>query len=56
MPVDLKTLHPNLINQLLDPVFVVDAHGQIAFVSEACEQLLGYSAREKPEYPASIWR
>ncbi|WP_228152690.1 sensor domain-containing protein [Marinobacter profundi] len=46
MPVDLKALYPKLVNLLLDPVFVVDEHGSIVFISEACEQLLGYTASE----------
>lgn len=46
MPVDLKALYPKLVNLLLDPVFVVDEYGQIVFISEAGEQLLGYTAGE----------
>ncbi len=46
MPVDLNTIYPKLINLLLDTVFVVDEHGTILYVSDACEELLGYAARE----------
>ncbi|MEX2476768.1 diguanylate cyclase [Marinobacter sp.] len=46
MPVDLETLYPKLVNLLLDPVFVVDESGNIVFVSDACESLLGYTASE----------
>ncbi len=46
MPVDLKALYPNLINLLLDAVFVVDQDEQIVFVSDSCEALLGYRADE----------
>lgn len=46
MTIDFKALYPKLINLLLDTVFVVDEFGQIVFVSDACEQLLGYSASE----------
>ncbi len=46
MPVDLETLYPKLVNLLLDPVFVVDESGNIVFVSDACEALLGYTASE----------
>lgn len=46
MPVDLETLYPKLVNLLLDPVFVVDEFGNIVFVSDACEALLGYTASE----------
>lgn len=46
MPVDLNTIYPKLINLLLDTVFVVDEHGTIVYVSDACEELLGYTARE----------
>jgi len=46
MPVDLNALTSNLVNQLLDPVFVVDEEGRIVFVSEACESLLGYTPGE----------
>lgn len=44
--VDVKALYPNLINLLLDPVFVVDEEGRIVFISEACERLLGYTSSE----------
>jgi PAS domain S-box-containing protein len=43
---DLKALYPKLIHLLLDTVFVVDEFGQIVFVSDACQPLLGYSADE----------
>ncbi|WP_341581498.1 diguanylate cyclase domain-containing protein [Marinobacter metalliresistant] len=46
MSIDFKALYPKLINLLLDTVFVVDEFGHIVFVSDACEQLLGYSANE----------
>lgn len=46
MPVDLQALYPKLIHLMLDTVFVVDRHSQIAFVSDACEALLGYRADE----------
>ncbi|MFN3356764.1 MAG: diguanylate cyclase domain-containing protein [Pseudomonas sp.] len=46
MPVDLHALYPKLIHLMLDTVFVVDGDNQIAFVSDACEALLGYSANE----------
>lgn len=46
MPVDLEALYPKLVHLLLDPVFVVDEFGQIVFISEACERLLGYTAEE----------
>lgn len=46
MPVDLQALYPKLIHLMLDTVFVVDGENQIAFVSDACEALLGYSADE----------
>jgi len=43
---DLKALYPKLIHLLLDTVFVVDEFGQIVFVSDACQPLLGYCADE----------
>lgn len=46
MPVDLQALYPKLIHLMLDTVFVVDRDNQIAFVSDACETLLGYRADE----------
>ena len=46
MHIDLQALYPKLINSILDTVFVVDKDDQIVFVSNACEQLLGYSADE----------
>ena len=46
MSLDWQAFCPRLVNLLLDTVFVVDEHGTIVFVSEACEQLLGYSAEE----------
>lgn len=46
MPVDLQALYPQLIHLMLDTVFVVDRDNQIAFVSDACETLLGYRADE----------
>jgi diguanylate cyclase (GGDEF)-like protein/PAS domain S-box-containing protein len=44
--VDFKALYPKLVHLLLDTVFVVDEFGKIVFVSDSCEQLLGYSANE----------
>ena len=46
MAVDLNVLSPKLVHLLLDPVFVVDESGRIVFISDACEQLLGYTAGE----------
>jgi len=46
MPVDLQALYPKLIHLMLDTVFVIDGDNQIAFVSDACETLLGYRADE----------
>lgn len=46
MPVDLQALYPKLIHLMLDTVFVVDRDNQIAFVSDACEALLGYRTDE----------
>ena len=46
MPVDLQALYPKLIHLMLDTVFVVDRDSEIAFVSDACEALLGYRADE----------
>ncbi|RUO23561.1 diguanylate cyclase [Aliidiomarina iranensis] len=46
MAVNLKALAPKLINLMLDTVFVVDRDHQIVFVSNACENLLGYTAAE----------
>jgi len=46
MSIDLKVLYPKLINLMLDTVFLVDRDDRILFVSNACEQLLGYSVEE----------
>ncbi len=46
MSLDFKALYPKLVQLLLDPVFVVDEFGQIVFVSDACQSLLGYSSDE----------
>jgi PAS domain S-box-containing protein len=46
MLVDLKEFYPKLIHLMLDTVFVVDRYNQIAFVSDACQALLGYRADE----------
>lgn len=46
MSINIDALFPKLINLLLDTVFVVDELGNIVFVSDACQQLLGYSADE----------
>lgn len=46
MPVDLNALYPKLIHLMLDTVFVIDRDDQIAFVSDACQALLGYRADE----------
>jgi diguanylate cyclase (GGDEF)-like protein/PAS domain S-box-containing protein len=51
MAVDLEILCPKLIHLLLDPVFVVDESGKIVLISEACEQLLGYTANEMTGTP-----
>lgn len=51
MPVDLEALYPKLVHLLLDPVFVVDEHGNIVFISEACERLLGYTVNEMTGTP-----
>lgn len=51
MPVDLEALYPKLIHLLLDAVFVVDGDNQIVFVSDACEDLLGYRADELIDTP-----
>lgn len=49
--VDLNSLFPGLIHQLLDPVFVVDRNGCIVFVSEACEAMFGYTPAEMTGQP-----
>ncbi len=46
MPTNLQELYPKLINLLLDTVFVVDSDNIIVYVSDGCEQLLGYRADE----------
>lgn len=46
MPVHLESLFPKLINLMMDAVFVVGKANDIIFVSDACEQLLGYKAEE----------
>ena len=46
MPIELERLYPKLINLMLDTVFLVDRDDRIVFVSNACEQLLGYTAEE----------
>ncbi|EGN74806.1 PAS domain S-box/diguanylate cyclase (GGDEF) domain-containing protein [Idiomarina sp. A28L] len=46
MPVNIKALAPKLINLMLDTVFVVDPENHIVFVSDACEELLGYPPAE----------
>lgn len=46
MPTNLQTLYPKLINLLLDTVFVVDSDNTIVYVSDGCEELLGYRADE----------
>ncbi|HEY8386378.1 MAG TPA: diguanylate cyclase [Porticoccaceae bacterium] len=46
MTVDLEALYPKLIQLLLDTVFVVDREDRIVFVSDTCENLLGYCAEE----------
>lgn len=51
MAVDLNALYPKLVHLLLDPVFVVDKSGNIVFISETCEQLLGYTAEEMTGTP-----
>lgn len=51
MAVDVNALYPKLVHLLLDPVFVVDESGHIVFISETCEQLLGYTAAEMTGTP-----
>lgn len=46
MAVDLQKLYPKLIHLMMDTVFVVDSDNQIVFVSDACQELLGYTASE----------
>ena len=46
MPIDLESLYPKLIHLIMDAVFVIDEDDRIAFVSDACEALLGYRADE----------
>ena len=46
MTIDFSPLYPKLVNLILDTIFVVDESGQIVFVSEACQRLLGYSPSE----------
>lgn len=46
MSIDVQALFPKLVNLLLDTVFVVEETGNIVFVSNACETLLGYTAEE----------
>ena len=46
MPVDLQALYPKLIHLMLDTFFLFYRDNQIAFVSDACETLLGYRADE----------
>ncbi|MGP4846063.1 diguanylate cyclase domain-containing protein [Marinobacter sp. 1Y8] len=46
MPVDLEALFPKLLNLVLDLIVVVDEVGNIAFISEACEGMLGYTPDE----------
>ncbi len=46
MATELKTLLSEIVDLIVDPVFVVDEHGQIMFVSSACEQALGYTSEE----------
>ena len=55
MPVDLQALYPRLIHLMLDTVFVVDRDNQIAFVSDACEALLGYRACELVGTPITAY-
>ncbi|NMF87525.1 GGDEF domain-containing protein [Aromatoleum petrolei] len=37
---------PSLVDLLLDAVFLVDSDGRIAYVSAACERMLGYTPQE----------
>ena len=37
---------PNIVDLLLDAVFMVDAHGRIVYVSAAVERILGYTPAE----------
>ncbi|RFF26679.1 MULTISPECIES: diguanylate cyclase domain-containing protein [unclassified Wenzhouxiangella] len=46
MAIDLDALLPEIVDLLLDPVFVVDEAGRIVFVSRACNALLGYTQQE----------
>jgi diguanylate cyclase len=46
MAVNLQALYPKLIHLMMDTVFVVDEENQILFVTDACEPLLGYRAKE----------
>ena len=46
MTIDFSPLYPKLVNLILDTIFVVDEAGTIVFVSEACQQLLGYPPAE----------
>lgn len=46
MPINVQALFPKLVNLLLDTVFVVDKAGRIVFISDACEQLVGYTPAE----------
>jgi PAS domain S-box-containing protein len=35
-----------ILDQLVDTVFVVDPHGRLMYVSASCEELLGYAVDE----------
>ena len=35
-----------ILDLLVDTVFVLDAHGRLLYVSASCEKLLGYTAEE----------
>lgn len=37
---------PNVVDLLLDAVFMVDVHGRVVFVSAACEHIFGYTPDE----------
>ena len=46
MSANLPRSLPNIIDLLLDAVFIVDAHGQIVYVSAAVERIFGYTPVE----------
>jgi len=42
----LKEILNDVIDLMLDPVFLVDKHGVILYVSSAVERILGYQPQE----------